>query len=62
MICAGAHILSNMPFLLPCHCNGSEAVSKNRTEEEVAMDDTTITELDIDDMIFGFSDGGESER
>ena len=26
------------------------------------MDNTTITELDIDDMIFGFSDGGESER
>ena len=62
MICTGAHILSNMLFLPPRTCGGSEADIHIRTEEAATMDNTTKTEQDIDDMIFGFSDGGESER
>lgn len=62
MICAGEHILSNMLFPLLALCDYRAAEQNGKTGEEANMDDNMKTEQDIDDMIFGPSDGGESQR
>ncbi len=62
MFCGGEHILSNMLFPQQRICNCSAAICCGTVEEEMDMEDTLKTEQDIDDMIFGFSDEGESER